>query len=1580
MPPELFPWDRRGFRKYDRTGSDPSLGGGGPNRWRDQHQPQQPPPTHPYHHQQNRWYSGFRSRPLPPGFGKQGGRDMYQEESSHGFPPFGSRFSDRISDDMNCRPLGSRNDGRYSRNNREIRGSFSHRVLKGHSWDPASSPCGPARPINDVNERSSVENVKTYNNGSNYSNRSNNNSFRPQPDAFNSLDQSQSLLKEKHDKNEGNTYGLACKGQKLEKENSLGCIEWKSLKWTRSGSLSSRGSGFSILSSSKSMGADSNDTVAEVQPKNAMPVQSPSGDVAACPMSAATVSSEDASSRKKPRLRWGEGLKKFEKKKVEGPEDGSATNGFVGSVSDTEVVQSHTTNLADKSPKTAALLDCASPAIRSSVACSSSPGVQDKQSIKAVSFDHDMTKLSCSPSILSKMQCEGPTFNLENLELMSIANLSSLIHELLRSDYPNSVDTGFVHTTAMNKLLLWKVDVLKALEMTESEIDSLETELKASLSEAGSNFPHPAASSLLPGDMIFENIPEALDDESTGVKDEDIDNPESAISKFVEMPSAEDFCPSDTANHIEGFLNSDVNNSKNMEVNCLENGLNDEETKGHVDDSEPILSSNYSALSSCSNSCCNREGIYNLILASNKGSADRASEVLNKLLPATQCSSDISTAASVSYLRSDPMIMKKKFLTRRRFVQFKDKVTSLKFKVFHHFWKENQLLSVRRVRLKSHKKLDLSRTEHSGYQKHHSSCRSRFSSPVFADGNLSLVPTEEVIDFVSRLLSNSEFKLYRNILKMPVLILDKKEKFMSRFISSNGLVDDPRAVEKERSMINIWTSEEREIFVNKLATCGKDFSKIAYFLDHKTTADCIEFYYKNHKSEYFEKAKKKPGFPKQMKARSSSTYLVASGRRWNRETNAASLDILGAASAIAASIDGGIEIQQKCTSRFFLGSSAYRESRGDVCSLQRSNSRDIYDNDRETMAVDVLAGICGSLSSEAMSSCITSSIDPAEVCEEVYDSCLDESCEEMDPTDWTDEEKSIFIQAVSSYGKDFAMISRCVRTRSINECKLFFSKARKCLGLDMIQPGPSNAVSGDVNGGGSDDTEDACVVESGSIICSERSGCEMGENLLSPDLKTSCESDMVGISTLKRNLNECEENNGMGFDDFTDAGNSGPDHCQENDKADINFDADANEQGATANGGTVAVPHDTDSLRVIEEADNHVQSNRLGKTENAASIEVFEVSDGHCRAGVASHPYANAHSSTQLDVTLGCQKKTSDHNASSVARANAIGNVQSRTGNCQQHLSGHSFSDRVESSQILRDFKVSMSTVKEKNVDVNFKEAVSLRSETKVDGNSLLEQSSGFSLQKCNSSRLRNSSEAPIPSQEQTRDHCRKGGVKLFGQILISSQEKHNSCVPANDDKTPHHSGKQSFSGDGMINLNSAQEKFVCNDYPSSENIPITNYHSWDMNTLQTALPPFPDSTLLFGQNPAAITNNVIPSDKLKQPLLHGVVKSSECRLNGISVFPTQELSSSNSISDYEVPRNREVQPFTLDLEVQRTKCLDVVSGTQQPKKGMVGINVVGSQCAGVSDPVEAIKMHYAKAEQLCPPTENISGDNDVLP
>ncbi|KAJ6817777.1 uncharacterized protein M6B38_409115 [Iris pallida] len=185
----------------------------------------------------------------------------------------------------------------------------------------------------------------------------------------------------------------------------------------------------------------------------------------------------------------------------------------------------------------------------------------------------------------------------------------------------------------------------------------------------------------------------------------------------------------------------------------------------------------------------------------------------------------------------------------------------------------------------------------------------------------------------------------------------------------------------------------------------------------------------------------------------------------------------------------------------------------------------------ETTAADVLAGICDTLSSEAMSSCVTSSVSPPEKMHclmmdqpltpdtqfvEEEDTCSDEGCRELlDSVDWTDEEKSIFIRAwtdeeksifIGLCGKDFAIISHCVGTKSRDQCKIFFSKARKCLGLDMIQP-----AAGDVEtpfsyaNGGRSDTDDACAAELDSAICSTQSCSKVDVDFTQSVVNASCE-------------------------------------------------------------------------------------------------------------------------------------------------------------------------------------------------------------------------------------------------------------------------------------------------------------------------------------------------------------------------------------------------------------------------------------------------------------------------------------------
>ncbi|PIN07449.1 hypothetical protein CDL12_19979 [Handroanthus impetiginosus] len=1727
MPTEQLPWDRRDFRRHERSGWDPrfgggGFGGGGPHRWREQqHHPHTPPHPLSYHHnhnqQQPRWYSDLRSsRPASSGPGKQGGWHAFPDEAGHGFQPFGSRYGDRNLEDDKFRPFGSRCEGRYFRNGRENRGSFTQKDWRSPSWEPTASSSGTGRPITEVNDQKSVENTQTCYNINSKSNES----CKPLSDSLS--DQSQSLAKEEHEKNNGTTEGLASSGHNSEKENGLGSIDWKPLKWPRSGSLSSRGSGFSNSNSSKSMGVDSIEIVAEVQPKNVTPLQSPG---AARVVSSAPAPSEEMSSRKKPRLGWGEGLAKYEKKKVEGPEDGAAKDGLLVDVTNTETMLFSSVNPLDKSPRVANVLNCASPATPSSVACSSSPGIDEKESIKAANVDCDTAILGCSPSIMFQTHYEGPVFNLENLDLTSIANLSSLINELIQSDDPISVEADYAQTTSMNKLLVWKVDVLKALEVTESEIDFLETELKSLTAVPTSSAPQAEchlepceeqvnAASFAVGpapwqvvsscDMIIDNRPAALKDGHVASKD-DIDSPGSRMSKLVEeLPSRKGAFPSDTAECVEVFVNSDLKNSSSLGQTCLENGIRHEGNTRGGDDHKLVR--NYKNLASAG-SVHHDVDIYETILASNKDSANRALEELNNLLPAKQDLFDTSTASTVSCFQKDASVIKEKFLMKKRSLQFKEKVTTLKFKVFQHFWKQGRVVSVRKLRGKSHKTFDLSRT---GYKKNRSSNRSRVS---YTAGSLRTVPAEEVIEFVDALLAESPFKPCRDTLKMPALILDKGTK-MSRFISRNGLVEDPCAAEKERSMINPWTAEERDIFIDKLAIHGKNFAEIASFLDHKTIADCIEFYYKNHKSECFERARKKPEFAKERKSL-SATYLVATGKRRNREAPSASLDILGEASLIVASANDAMEAQQKCTSGIFFGPSSSRKaSRGDDDSLRRSNSLDMYSN--ETLAADVLAGICGSLSSEAMSSCITSSVDPPDGCQEwkcprvspciklpvtpdvtqnVDDECSDDSCEEMDPTDWTDEEKSVFIDAVSSYGKDFVMISRCVQTRSRDQCRIFFGKARKCLGLDLIQPGACNGVSGHVNGGGSD-SEDACVLETGSTFCNGGSEGKTEDGLLPPDAKLSHESDIVGTDDLKPDLKICGESSGACPLDFLSAEpvvkNSSMDDSQVGNNP-VTESKEYNDASGTCGPSNMVTSYNTESVRV-EQADDHglpkgsseadkkaldevsdelrfEENERQGLTTSQDNLDNKKAEDrdanssqvslissavsgiqrGPERDGNVSRPSVDANSTMQVESGSGkkaeqetCFAKTSHiiplpqnaHFSSmesstlfsvpikyqtrsssivlSTTDANGISGKHTQsiclTGDPQLHLSGFSSSNPVEYSRVLRGYPLSVQTVKETNADVNREKHVPIQHASRRDRHLNSDHRAEFSLQKCTSSRHQSEVvQAEFPSQEQSRDHCisqagcspdldkpsRNGDVKLFGKILISSQEKPSSSVQGTgDDNGQHHKAgcqalNMKLNGDQKVNLDSPKLKFDCNNYPGSENIPVRSFCFSNGNSPQTSFPPLPNPPLLLTKYPAAFSN--ISMVKLDQQQSHGVVRTNDHRpINGVSIFPSRELSS----TDYQVLRNRDLQPFHIDMkqpqdvlfsERQRRNGLDIVSGMQQQSRGMVGINVVGrggllvgGQCSGVSDPVSAIKMHYSRSQNHSVQVGNIIREEDT--
>lgn len=284
------------------------------------------------------------------GHGKQGGWHQFSEESSHGYGPSRS-FSDRVLEDESFRPSVPRGDGKYIRIGRESRCSFSHRDWRSHSRETSNGFGNPSRrpTSQDVSsDQRSVDDTVTYSS--------------PQSDFASVSDQIHS--KDRNDKVGSGVSGLE-NGPRSDVEVSLGSTDWKPLKWSRSGSLSSRGSAYSSSTNSKNEKAD-------LPLRVASPIESPSTEATACVTS--SLPFEDTISRKKPRLGWGDGLAKYEKEKVEVPDNGLRKEGVLLSSGSAELTHSLGSNFAEKSPKTLPFSDCASPATPSSFACSSSSG------------------------------------------------------------------------------------------------------------------------------------------------------------------------------------------------------------------------------------------------------------------------------------------------------------------------------------------------------------------------------------------------------------------------------------------------------------------------------------------------------------------------------------------------------------------------------------------------------------------------------------------------------------------------------------------------------------------------------------------------------------------------------------------------------------------------------------------------------------------------------------------------------------------------------------------------------------------------------------------------------------------------------------------------------------------------------------------------------------------------------------------------------------------------------------------------------------------------------------------------------
>lgn len=115
-----------------------------------------------------------------------------------------------------------------------------------------------------------------------------------------------------------------------------------------------------------------------------------------------------------------------------------------------------------------------------------------------------------------------------------------------------------------------------------------------------------------------------------------------------------------------------------------------------------------------------------------------------------------------------------------------------------------------------------------------------------------------ILSFIltTNVLFQMEDKKMRSMAVVPPILLDAAQRRLS-FQNNNGLIDDYNSEYKERQLLNVWTASEKEIFRDKYLQHPKNFGLIASYLDRKTVADCVQYYYLSKKMENYKQLLRK---------------------------------------------------------------------------------------------------------------------------------------------------------------------------------------------------------------------------------------------------------------------------------------------------------------------------------------------------------------------------------------------------------------------------------------------------------------------------------------------------------------------------------------------------------------------------------------------------------------------------------------------------------------------------------------------------------------------------------------------------
>ena len=227
--------------------------------------------------------------------------------------------------------------------------------------------------------------------------------------------------------------------------------------------------------------------------------------------------------------------------------------------------------------------------------------------------------------------------------------------------------------------------------------------------------------------------------------------------------------------------------------------------------------------------------------------------------------------------------------------------------------------------------------------------------------------------------------------KEVVMVTDSDIRQNLKFIDHNSLVQDP---EKELQDLNTnaelkWSDYDKAVFKAKLMQYGKDFYKIASFLEQKSIQDCVTYYYREKVNLRF----------KNLLRRSQS----GRGRR-RKDKNENDIQPPSFKTLIL------MEEEE------FIYPAYYSES-GEPSSSSDDDERKHYEPEKKLVIHDPLSTPVSPLGSPTLV--------------------------DQQNSNWTDEETQRALRGFELFGRDFFSVSAMIGTKTPYQCKAFFNNYRR---------------------------------------------------------------------------------------------------------------------------------------------------------------------------------------------------------------------------------------------------------------------------------------------------------------------------------------------------------------------------------------------------------------------------------------------------------------------------------------------------------------------------------------------------------